>query len=318
MACPFVTAIVYDSPEGWATLGSDMGTDTLLGLMQQYVKIRHGAGIIGDRSAASMRYRLWSFADVAPADPNRVRARHVEAWLARPDLSPNYRRGMLSSLRGFSRWACARGHMRRDPTIDVPMPKIPAAVPKRMRADEARQLTDAAAADVRTALIVSLMLQEALRRIEVARLDIEDIDWAERTLLVRGKGGQGEQTGIVPLSDETWGLVVRYLADEGNPAHGPLIRNRVRANKRMAASTISQLVHDAMIEAGVKRPGDPSRTPHSCRHTAAHDMLATTRDVRAVQQALRHASARSTEIYLRGEIGDLRNVMGGRQYRTPA
>jgi integrase len=82
----------------------------------------------------------------------------------------------------------------------------------------------------------------------------------------------------------------------------------------MAASTISQLVHDAMVDAGVKRPGDPSRTPHSCRHTGAHDMLERTHDVRAVQQALRHASVRSTEVYLRGQVGQLGQVMGGRRY----
>lgn len=291
---------------------------TLDQLARRYVQARREAGIINDRTAEQMRHRLWDFADQAPANPERVRRRHVEAWMARPDLAPHYLRGRLSTLRGFCRWCVARGHMKLDPTLEVPMPKVPLGVPKRMRHEEAQALTDAAARDTRTALIVSLMLQEALRRIEVARLDIADVDFAERTVLVRGKGGRGEQTGIVPLSDETWALVIRYLADEGHPAHGPLIRNRVRFDKRMAASTISQLVHDAMVEAGVKRPGDPSRTPHSCRHTAAHDMLASTRDVRAVQQALRHASVRSTEIYLRGEVGDLREVMGGRRYRTSA
>jgi site-specific recombinase XerD len=71
-----------------------------------------------------------------------------------------------------------------------------------------------------------------------------------------------------------------------------------------------------MVEAGIKRPGDLTRTPHSCRHTMAHDTLARTSDVRAVQQALRHRSVRSTEIYLRGQTAELRAVIEGRKYAS--
>ncbi len=303
---------------GPSRCGDDEGLGNMktVDLAGRYVRLRAESGFVNPRSAEQIRYRLWDFCDNAPENPMRVRRGHVEAWMARPDLAPNYLRSRLSALRGFCRWCVARRYMKLDPTLDVPMPHVPAALPKRMTGIEARSLTEIAAGDVRTALIVSLMLQEALRRIEVARLDIEDIDFAERTMQVRGKGGRGAATGLLPLSDETWALMVRYRAEEGNPTHGPLIRNRVRKNPRMAASTISALVHDAMVDAGVKRLGDASRTPHSCRHTAAHDLLASTRDVRAVQQALRHSSVRSTELYLRGEIGDLRAVMGGRQYRS--
>jgi integrase len=206
--------------------------------------------------------------------------------------------------------------MRRDPTAGARAPKVPEGVPKRLRPAEARALVDTAAADPRTLLIVLMMLQECLRRSEVAALDVEDIDFAERTMAIRGKGGGGRHTAVLPISVETWGALTTYLATEGYRT-GPLIRNRVRRDPRMAASTISQLVHDAMVDAGVKQPGDASRTPHSCRHTGAHDMLARTHDVRAVQQALRHASVRSTEVYLRGQVGELTKVMAGRRYSGP-
>jgi integrase/recombinase XerC len=205
--------------------------------------------------------------------------------------------------------------MRRDPTAGISAPKVPEGVPKRLRGDEARALVGVAADDPRTYLVMLLMLQECLRRLEVAALDVEDVDFAARTLAVRGKGGGGRHTAVLPISAETWCALTTYLAVEGH-RHGPLIRNRVRRSGRMAASTISELVRAAMVDAGVKRPGDTSRTPHSCRHTGAHDMLERTRDVRAVQQALRHVSVRSTEVYLRGQVGRLGEVMGGRRY-TP-
>lgn len=293
-----------------------MGVRTLLELANKYVATRKAAGFVNPRSAEQIRYRLWDFADHAPTDPLKVRPRHVEAWMMRPDLAPQYLRARLSALRGFCRWCVARGYMKQDPTLEVPMPKVVESPPKRMTHDEAVALTCAAGHDIRTALVVSLMLQEAMRRIEVARANVEDIDFAERTLLVRGKGGRGLGTDVIPLSEETWGLLRRYLADEGNPSHGPLIRNRVRNNKRMAASSISDLVRDAMYRAGVKNgPSDKSRTPHSARHTAAHEILALTGNVRDVQKGLRHRSLRTTELaYLRGEVVDLRRVLGGRSY----
>jgi integrase len=235
--------------------------------------------------------------------------------MERPDLRPQYQRGRLSALRGFTRWCVAEGHMQKDPCLLVPMPKVPSQLPKRLTRAEAHRLVDAVRHDTRTLLIVLLGLQEGLRRIEVARLNVEDIDFAEHSMTIRGKGGQGYETGALPISDETWKVLNRYLADEGH-SHGPLIRNRVRLHGRMAPASISELVRQGMVAAGIKRPGDTTRTPHSTRHTCAHDLLERTSNVRAVQQALRHASVRSTEVYLRGATTELRGVMGGRSYLT--
>lgn len=205
--------------------------------------------------------------------------------------------------------------MVKDPTLAIDSPRVPDGIPKRLRVDEARALMAVASRDRRTQLIVSLMLQEGLRRSEVSRLDVEDIDFGERTMLIRSKGGGGELVDSLPITSETWSILSRYLAEEG-ALHGPLLRNRVRKHGRMSAGTVSDLVREAMYEAGVKVRGDCSRSkvPHSCRHTAAHDILTRTKNVRAVQKALRHRSIRSTEIYLRGHCEELRLVMDGRSY----
>lgn len=293
--------------------GECVGRLSVASLAIRYVSTRAAAGQLNGRSAGQVRHRLADFAAQAPASPKALRRHHVERWMARPDLRPQYRRARLSALRGFCKWLVAEGYMVKDPTLTVPMPKVPPQLPKRLTDAESGALVDVAAGDRRLLLIVLLMLQEGLRRIEVSRLDVEDIDFAERSMVIRGKGGQGCETDALPITDETWSALTRYLADEGH-THGPLVRNRVRLHGRMAPSTISELVREAMVDAGVKRPGDTLRTPHSCRHTMAHDMLKRTRDVRAVQQAMRHRSVRSTEVYLRGEVGELRATMEGRRY----
>lgn len=290
-----------------------MSAPTLSALALRYAHDRHRAGFLNDRSAQQTRARLASFVSFAPADPRQVRRQHVERWMQQPHLSAAYRRARLSTLRMFCRWCLAHDFMVKDPTLAIDAPRVPDGLPKRLRPDESRALMSAASRDPRLQLIVSLMLQEGLRRMEISRLDVEDVDFAERSLLIRSKGGNGAHVDVLPITSETWRILTRYLSDVEH-RHGPLVRNRVRKHGRMAPQTISELVHGAMVQAGIKRPGDSSRTPHSCRHTAAHDMLARTKDVRSVQQALRHRSVRSTEIYLRGQVGELRLIMDGRSY----
>lgn len=302
----------------WDSAGEagDDSVFTVRRLALVYVHKRSLAGEVNDRTAQQLRSRLLDFADHCPENPRRVYRKHVERWMERPGLRPQYRRARLSALRGFARWCVAEGHMVKDPTLMVPMPKVPPQLPKRLTHDEANRLVDACT-DPRTRLIVLLMLQEGLRRVEVSRLNVEDIDFADRSMTIRGKGGHGYETGALPITEETWRALTSYLAGEGH-THGPLIRNRVRVHGRMAPSTVSELVRQAMVDAGVKRPGDATRTPHSTRHTAAHDLLERTNDVRAVQQALRHKSVRSTEVYLRGATSKLRPVLEGRWYGASA
>jgi integrase len=293
----------------------EVGGKNLSKLALLYVTKRQAAGQINGRSAEQIRSRLLDFAGDVPANPRRVFRHHVETWMERPDLRPQYLRGRLSALRGFCRWCVAEGYMAKDPTLLVPMPKIPPQLPKRLTHDEAVALVDAVRHDRRTFLTVLLMLQEGLRRIEVSRLNVDDIDFAERSMTIRGKGGQGCETDALPITEETWQALTAYLAEEGH-THGPLIRNRVRKHGRCAPATISELVTQGMVDAGIKRPGDRLRTPHSCRHTMAHETLARTKNVRLVQQAMRHRSVRSTEVYLRGATEDLRPTMEGRRYAS--
>lgn len=289
---------------------------SLARLVLIYVALRSGNGEITGRSPDTIRRRLLDFAACAPDNPRSVRRDHVERWIDRPEYSPNYRQARLSTLHVFCQWCAVHGYMRRDPTAGVPSPKVSEGIPKRLREDEWEALMEVAVEDSRTCLIVLLMLQECLRCAEVAALEVSDIDFAEHTILICGKGGDGQHTAILPITDETWAVMTTYIANQGH-RHGPLIRNLRQPGQPLLPASIGCIVRKAMIAAGLTYKGDPThaRTPHSLRHTGAHDILERTHDVRSVQQALRHKSVRSTEIYLRGQVGDLPQTLGGRHYR---
>lgn len=281
-------------------------------LASRYVRGRLARGEIGKDTARQLESRLRSFTDSVDVEPAKITRRHIERWMERPGLSGHYRRARLSALRGFIRWCVIEGHMPKDPTAGIPLPSLPPLLPRSLTLDEARAIT-AAATEPRVRLAVLLMLQEALRRIEVARLQRGDIDFREHTISVRGKGGQGQVTARLPVSEETWHALTAYLATSPGTT-GPLLRSVRNPDVGISAAWVGELVARAMTEANVKqRPWD-GRSGHSCRHTAAQDLIDRGVDIRVVQRVLRHASIRSTEWYVRGEVNGLRGAMAGRQY----
>lgn len=158
-----------------------------------------------------------------------------------------------------------------------------------------------------------LSVQEGLRRKEVAEAQLGDVDLHNRSMLVRGKGGRGGVTRTVWLTDQTCHAITTYLAGEGHRA-GPLIRNRVHPDRGLTPHTVGEMVSRWMLESGVKAaPGD-GKTMHAFRHSCAHHMLDAGATTEQVQQVLGHASIRTTQVYTRGRVEDLRAAMDGRAY----
>jgi site-specific recombinase XerD len=119
---------------------------------------------------------------------------------------------------------------------------------------------------------------------------------------------------VLPLSAQTRAAMVAYLNAEVIGGGGPLIRSRVRPESGVSPATVGELVKGVMVEAGVKEYVGDGRSAHALRHTCAQDLVDAGADIRKVQRVLRHASIRNTEVYLRGEVKGIREVMAGRTY----
>ena len=287
-----------------------MGLDHLV---FAYMRERVARGELVKDTARQYESRLLDFARSVPADARSVTRRHVEKWMERDGLSIHYRRARLSAVRGFTAWCVLNRHMDRDPCAGIKLPKLPDLLPRYLSASEMAAVM-VECADTRTRLAALLMVQELLRRGEVGRLLIGDIDLGKRTLSVRGKGGRGEVTRREPISDETYTVLRAYLAEIRCHA-GPLFRSRRDVSDPVSGATLGADVTAAMARAGVKRYAFDGRSPHALRHTGAQDLADRGVDMRVVQKALGHRSIRSTEGYVRGDVNGLREAMAGRSYQ---
>jgi integrase/recombinase XerC len=144
---------------------------------------------------------------------------------------------------------------------------------------------------LRDVAIVRLLHDVALRRGELVRLDMEDVDLAAARLLVLGKARTQKEPITLPAPTAA---LAGWVAARG-AAPGPLFGNFDRAGKgpgRLTGAAVYAIVRSLGAAAGV------NVRPHGLRHLAITTALdGTGGDVRKVQRFSRHRDLRVLTVY---------------------
>ena len=147
--------------------------------------------------------------------------------------------------------------------------------------------------ELRNRTIVELAYGSGLRIGELERLNIEDIDFSERTAYVFGKGGK---TRIVPLTEKTVGSVVEYITRR--QAHrGPLFVG-YHYGRRLKVQMIGRIFRD---KTGIRA--------HLYRHACATHMLRNGCSIRIIQELLGHFNLTTTQIYTHINKDELKTII---------
>lgn len=281
-------------------------------IVSTYIEQRVTRGELAQSSADAIRMTLTKWVRYAGDDPHAWTEEQVAEWLNPKRLRAATRKMMLHRLRPFVRWMIAEGHMTHDPTARIARIQVPDGNPRDLGRDEVSRLL-AVLPDERAILIVLLMLHCALRCSDVSRIRIEDIDARRHLLHVRAKGGRGEATHWVPMSDEAWTATARMIRRLGRTS-GPLIESYLDPGVALQGHTISRKLREWFAEAGLKEFPHDGRSAHALRHTCAQEMIDDGASLREVQFGLGHRTIRSTEIYVRREPPGLKEAMTSRTY----
>lgn len=255
------------------------------------------------------RYHLESFLAHLGGD-TEVRAAkrdHIEAWLYGMEVSPATLKLRLLTIRTFFDFCLVRGWAKVNPCQGIRLPRVPKRQP---RALDREQLTALGRAlpDERARLIVALAVNEGLRRVEIARLELGDIDFQRMEMRILTAKADSED--LLPLSQLTHDqFLLPYLTVRGRRP-GALIQSQFGGG--LSPDTIGMLVVKWMRDAGIKREAFDGVTLHACRHTFAMNLLGHGADPLVIQAGLRHSSLGSTWAYLRGQrdVEKLRPFMG--------
>jgi integrase/recombinase XerC len=215
-------------------------------------------------------------------------------------------RRKLAALRSFFRFLVREGLMRANTARLLATPKIFQTVPRVMTAEQTNNLLDASAGRLeRSRLPRDIAILEALygcgmRVSELAGLSLEDIDFTERWLRVRGKGRKERQ---IPVPAKAASALEQYLTVRTTvPGESAVFLNR-RGSRLTDRSVRTLVKFYARLVAG-----DSSVHPHSLRHAYATHLLSDGADLRAIQELLGHSTLSTTQKYTKVSLEDLMAV----------
>jgi integrase/recombinase XerD len=205
-------------------------------------------------------------------------------------------RSTVAVLRTFMRFLFATGVTARDLSFSVP--QVASA-----RFDGLPKAIDASVVDAllgscdrqrpvgrRDFAILTLMARLGLRAVEVAGMQLEDIDWRGGEILVRGKGGRQDR---LPLPFDVGEALVDYLRF-GRPVSAS---RTVFLAARGLPVAVSRHAVVLVTQTACHRLGIPTVGGHSLRHTAATNLLRHGASLREVGELLRQDDATTTAIY---------------------
>jgi len=201
-----------------------------------------------------------------------------------------------AQVRAFYSWLADSGRRGDDPSVGLPKPKAPRAVPRPLTPRQVEQLLAACstAATRQTRAYVLLACFAGLRVHEIAKVRGEDV--LGEVLRVQGKGGSD---ATVPLHPALAELAAR-MPERGWWFASP------EGDRPVSRVTVGQAISRAMRRAGV------AGTPHACRHYYGTQVLsASGGNLRVTQRAMRHADIRSTAIYTQVSDDTLRAAVWG-------
>jgi site-specific recombinase XerD len=215
-------------------------------------------------------------------------------------------KGKVAELRSLLRFLHVRGFTPRSLAESVPgvagwrETTIPPTMPQ---SDIESLLTscDRSTLDgARDHAILMLLARLGLRSIEIARLQLDDLDWRAGDLLVRGKARRDDR---LPIPADVGAALAEYLALRGHHDSRSVFLTLRAPTRPIRADLVGDVVQRHCRQAGVPHVG-----PHRLRHTLATRMLARGAALSDISQVLRHSDLATTAIYAKVDLGRLRQV----------
>jgi site-specific recombinase XerD len=240
-------------------------------------------------------------------DGANVSAQQVTAFLSglARSLAPKTVQGRGSALRALLRFWFLDGVTVTDLSSSVPKVAHRASgLPRGLPAEQVTALLASCdlgnANGLRDRAILTMLVRMGLRSGEIAALQLDDLDWRQGEVVVRGKGGHRDW---LPLPVDVGDVLADYLrVARPVTALDRHVFVRVKAPHRGLTNTgVTQVVN-----AAAHRCGLGTIFAHRLRHSAATTMLAAGAPLAEIGQVLRHRSTLTTAIYAKVDVEALR------------
>jgi site-specific recombinase XerD len=148
--------------------------------------------------------------------------------------------------------------------------------------------------------MLTIVARLGLRSVEVARLELDDIDWRAGEFTVRGKARRVDRLPLVAAVGETLAGWIQHRP--ATPSRRVFLTTKAPISD-IRPSLVSETLRRICLRCGIKVIG-----AHSLRHGLATDMLQHGASLSEIGQVLRHRDLATTAIYAKVDIDGLRRL----------
>jgi len=145
--------------------------------------------------------------------------------------------------------------------------------------------------NARLRAIISLLVFQGLRQVEIIRLDVKDVDFINKTAFIQGKGRDDKE--LIYLHPETVKALKDYLKSN-KIADGALFTSQSNNNRnqRLTTRALRGMIRDVLQGLGIEK------STHGFRHYFTTKLIKTYKgDLLEVAQYTRHKSLEMLQVY---------------------
>jgi integrase/recombinase XerC len=294
---------------------------SLAALVDEYLRMLGNERGSSEHTLRAYRRELMNFAvymgelhaEVGSVD--QIDHLHIRSYLGalmQRGLSKASTARALAAIRSWFKWLARSGHVEQNVASLVSTPKLPKHLPRVPSIEQMNRVVDsvdddAASWPAREKAILELLYGCGIRNAELTGLNLNDIQWGNEAILVRGKG---QKQRLVPLGDAAALALRAYLAERSvrltarfgagpPPTPALFVSLQLRGlgkrggEGRLTTRSVGRIVKRVAILRGLSADVHP----HTLRHAFGTHLLEEGADLRAIQELLGHERLSTTQRY---------------------
>ena len=214
-------------------------------------------------------------------------------------LKPKSTSRKIAAIRSFFAYLHNEGLISKDPSQEVPLPKLGKSLPNILTIEQARNLvttplkTSSSHSAARDEAMLQLSYASGLRVTELVSLNLENIDFKSQRVRCMGKG---QKERIVPFHNQASERIQLYL-DTARPIFDKNGSSEALFLNQRGGQITRQGFWLILKKYAETNGLSNAITPHTLRHSFATHLLQGGAPLRHVQELLGHASISTTQIY---------------------
>ncbi len=211
----------------------------------------------------------------------------------------------IASIRSFFLFLLGRGLVQGNPTEQIKPPKVEKKAPNVLTVEEVtlllQQPRGKSPKEIRDKAMLELLYGTGLRVSELISLKVDDPNLSMGYIECNCAG----KSRIIPIEDAAIAALKEYLED----ARPKMAKQSEYLFVNVKGEEMSRQGFWKLLKAYAKKAHiEKDITPHMIRHSFASHMVNNGADLHAVQEMLGHSDISTTQIYLSGKLGHLKEV----------